>query len=650
MQPESNRQFFQYRLRLLYMPVAVIFLVLAARLWQLQILEGAKYATLAERNRVRTIPLVAPRGTILDCNNVPLVENRSAFNVLLYRESMKDQQATERFVAERLGVRPEELAARLRRSRGTGHYRPVVIKEDVAIEDISVVEAFKAQHPEIQLGPEPRRRYRFGKLAAHVLGYVGEVSEDELAREAFSGAKPGDLVGKSGVERVYNRYLLGSDGRRQVLVDSVGRELGVLDETGSIVGADLQLTLDFELQNVAETMLADKVGTIIAMDPRDGSVLAMASAPSFDPNSFSTRISEADWNQIVNDPNRPLQNRAIQNSYPPGSTFKLIMAMAGLEEGLVDDDTHVFCAGSAVFYNRAFHCHEKKGHGAVDLERAIIKSCNIFFYELGRRLGIERISEHAHELGLGERTGVDLPGERTGVMPSPEWKEAARGGKWFAGETISVSIGQGAISVTPIQMLRAVSAIASGGRVTTPHLLLRSERREPGPAPRWEARQLTIDTAASGRVRQGMRGSVLGGTSHNAGLAGLDICGKTGTVQVIGNERRKELKGDLSDLKDHSWFVGFGERDDPRIAVVVFLEHGGMGGLAAAPLAREIFRTYYAKRQGPDRRQLLSRSIEAPEPAPREPRGISSDHPAGSGPQPAPAVRTATLQAGGLER
>jgi penicillin-binding protein 2 len=640
MQPESNKQMFHYRLTLLYIPIVLIFAVLAVRLWQLQILQGAKYLQLAERNRVRTIPLVAPRGTISDRNNLPLVENRHAFNVLLYRESMKDREETSRFVVERLGVRPDDLAARLRRSRGSGLYRPIVIKEDVGIEDISVVEAFKTEHPEIQLGPEPRRLYRYGKLAAHLLGYVGEVSEDELAREAFPGSKPGDLVGKAGVERIYNQYLLGTDGKRQVLVDSVGREVGELDEEGSIVGGDLQLTIDLDLQAVAESALADKVGAIVAMDPRDGAILAMASAPSFDPNTFSTRISEADWVQLINDPNRPLQNRTIQNTYSPGSTFKLVMAMAGLEESMIDDGTHVFCSGATVFYNRAFHCHEKKGHGTVDLERAIIKSCNIFFYELGRRLGIERISQHAHEMGLGERTGIDLPGEKAGIMPSPEWKESVRGAKWYAGETISVSIGQGAVSVTPIQMLRAVGAIATGGRVAAPHLLMRAERMEAGKAPRFEARQLGIDLEATRRVRQGMWGAVAGGTGHNASVPGYDICGKTGTVQVIGNERRKELKGDLSDLGDHAWFVGFGQRDNPEIAVVVFLEHGLKGSAAAAPLAREIFRTFYAKKEKGDPSRLLSRSIPSdsatPAGAPARPAAAAS-----SG---APAARPAAAQ------
>lgn len=601
LQPEPNRQLIQQRLNLIYLPIVLIFLVLAARLWQLQIIQGAEYAQKAERNTIRTIQVVAPRGTISDRYNNPLVDNRPSFNILLYRESMKDLDDTTQFITEKLGVRQEELAARLRRDKGSGLYHPVVIKEDAGISDISVVEAHRRDHAEIQLGPEPRRLYRLGKVAALVLGYVGEVSEDELASGSFTGARVGSLVGKSGVERVYNQYLVGKDGVRQVLVDSVGREVGTLDEIDSVIGGELVLTLDLNLQIVAEGLLEDKVGAIVAMDPRNGEILAMASSPSFDPNSFSTRISGQDWNQLINDPNRPFLNRAVQTSYSPGSIFKLIMADAGLEEGFVTDSTHVFCSGAAVFYNRVFHCAEQRGHGTVNLETAITRSCNIFFYDLGRRMGISKIAQHAHALGLGERTGIDLPGERSGVMPSPEWKEKEKRAKWFAGDTISVSIGQSFVSTTPLQILRAVSAIATGGKLTTPHVLLRAEGL-PDDTMRWPVHQISLGEENARKIREGMWGSVNNwGTGHNAVIPGLDICGKTGTVQVLSSEKKKTgVQSDPSIFEDHSWFAGFATRDNPEISVVVFLEHGGRGGIAAAPLAREIFRAYFAKRRRPD--------------------------------------------------
>jgi penicillin-binding protein 2 len=594
LQQESNRQLIQQRLNLFRIPVLLIFLVLAARLWQLQIIQGAEYTLKAERNRIRSIELVAPRGTISDRYSVPLVENRQSFDVLLYRESMKDQAATTRFLTEKLGINPEDLEMRFRRGKGVALYHPIVVKEDAGIEDISVIEAHRRDYPEIQLGPEPRRLYHYGKLAAHLLGYLGEVSEEELASNVFPGATSGSLVGRSGIERTYNRLLMGKDGERQVLVDSLGREKRLWSQTDSVIGSEVQLTLDVELQSIAEMALEDKVGAIIAMDPRNGEILVMASSPSFDPNAFSTRISGSDWNALVIHPDHPMQNRSIQNSYSPGSVFKLIMADAGLEEGMFDDDPVVNCRGAAVYYGRTFHCSHKGGHGPLHLEQAIAKSCNIFFYELGRRLGMEKIAMHARALGLGERTGVDLPEERSGVMPSPAWKMQARHSKWYPGETISVAIGQGYVSTTPLQILRAVSAIATGGLLTTPHVLLHVENNI-GNEVKWPVRRVPIGEENAIRIREGMWESVNNwGTGHNAAIPGLDICGKTGTVQVIGNENKRPLR---EEEEDHSWFVGFGSRDNPEIAVVVFIEHGGKGGIAAAPLAKQIFSSYFEKKK-----------------------------------------------------
>jgi penicillin-binding protein 2 len=599
LQQESNRQLIQQRLNLFRIPVLLLFFVLAARLWQLQIIQGAEYALKAEHNRIRTIELIAPRGTISDRFGVPLVENRPSFDVMLYREAMKNQADTIRFLIEKLSMSPEDIEALLRRSKGSGLYRPILLKEDAGMEDISVIEAHRRDHPEIQLGPEPRRLYKFGKQAAHLMGYVGEISERDLAGKTFPGATAGSLVGQTGIERFYNHLLAGKDGERQVLVDSMGREVGLVDEIDSVIGGEVQLTIDLDLQSVAEKALEDKVGAIVAMDPRNGEILAMASAPSFDPNAFSPRISNDAWNELIGDPNRPMQNRSIQNSYSPGSIFKLIMSDAGLEEGLLDDHSSVVCRGSAVYYGRTFHCHDKKGHGALQLEQAIAKSCNVFFYELGRRLGISKIAEHGRALGLGEKTGVDLPDERSGVMPSPEWKMQARRTKWYVGETISVSIGQGAVSTTPLQLLRAVSTLATGGLLSTPHVLLKAEKAS---ALKWPVRHVPVGEDHAARIRQGMWESVNnGGTGHNAAVSGQNICGKTGTVQVVAKENQRAQPG----MEDHSWFVGFGNRDHPEIAVVVFIEHGGMGGVAAAPLAKQIFTAYFEKRK--PKAEIISR-------------------------------------------
>ena len=587
LQLETNRQVLGRRLTWLYPPLILLFAVLGLRLWWLQILQGADYARLAEQNRIRSIQVVAPRGPIFDRNHLPLVDNRPSLNILLYREMMKDQAATTEFVTGKLGISAEDLAAQFRRNRHAGTFQPIVIKEDVGIEDVSVVEARKREHPEIQLGPAPRRLYRYNSLAAHVLGYVAEVSEEELANSAFPGVQVGDRVGKMGVERVYNQSLTGRHGARDVLVDSLGRELGVVAQEDAVIGGDLTLTLDYDLQAQAEALLDGSVGAIIAMDPRNGEILAMAGAPAFNPNTF-----KEDWPVLKNDPKHPLQNRAIQNTYPPGSIFKLVMAEAGLEEGAIDDSTRVFCHGSAVFYNAVRHCWNAGGHGYMDLEGAIANSCNIFFYTLGQRLGIDKISRHAKALGFGEKTGIDLPAERWGVVPP--------GPRWFAGETISVAIGQGPISTTPLQVLRAVSAIATDGKLVTPHLLLRAENG-PAATTSWPEKQLPVTAENARRIRAGMWGSVnSGGTGHGAVLPGLDICGKTGTVQVISAERRRELRSDPAAYETHAWFAGFASRDNPEIAIVVFLEHGGGGGAAAAPMAREMFRLHFDKRKHPE--------------------------------------------------
>jgi penicillin-binding protein 2 len=597
LQHESNRQLIQQRLSLFRLPVLLIFFILAARLWQLQIIQGSMYALKAEHNRIRTIPLFAPRGTISDRNHIPLVDNLPSFDVLLYRESMKNRHATERFLAEELGIEDEAIMQLFKHYEKIALYYPMVIKKNADIKDISIIEAHRRDFPEIQLEPEPRRNYHYGKVAAHLLGYLGypdEKSKEELAENKLPGAAVGSQIGRSGIERMYNRILRGKDGVRQVSVDSKGREVEVLGRTDSIIGDEIQLTLDLDLQMIAEKTLENKVGAIVGMDPRNGEILVIASSPSFDPNAFATKLFAKEWNALVNNPDRPMQNRAIQNSYPPGSIFKVIMAEAGLEEGLLDKDPAVNCKGSMDYKDHVFHCWDKNGHGPLRLEQAIQRSCNIFFYELGQKLGIEKIYEHAHALGLGVRTGIDLPGERSGLMPNSEWKMRTRHSKWYEGETISVSIGQGATSATPIQILRAISAIATGGLLTTPHVLLSAENEALKDA-KWPIQKIPIGDEHAGRIRAGMWASVNnGGTGHNAAIPGRDICGKTGTVQVISNENRQSRR---EDFEDHSWFAGFASRDNPGIAVVVFIEHGGTGGVAAAPLAKQIFSAYFDKQK-----------------------------------------------------
>jgi len=593
LEQDTTRQLIQKRFSRFRIPVLLVFLMFGARLWQLQIIQGSEYTLKAERNRVRRIPVVAPRGAILDRSGEPLVENRPSFDVLLYREDMKDREATTRFIVEKLGVPIENIERQFSRHKNTPNYRPIVVKEDGSMADTSVVEAYRRDHPEIRLSRESRRLYNHGELGAHVLGYLGEISEKELKSGEFPNAVSGSLVGRTGVEKTYNHILMGQDGARQVLVNSIGREVGVLDEIPAVTGDDIRLTLDLNLQRVAEQELEGKVGVVIAMDPRNGEILVMANAPSFDPNAFSPRISGAEWKELISNPNKPLMNRAIQNSYSPGSIFKIIMASAGLHSGALDDNPAVLCTGSEVYYNRVFRCASQSGHGALRLEQAIAASCNIFFYELGRKLGISKISEHAMVLGLGLRTGIDLPDERIGVMPGNEWSKRVRNTQWYPGETISVAIGQGAVSTTPMQMLRAISAIATGGRLTTPHVLLGAEKADEWQGIEWPVTQIPLKDEHIRRIKEGMWQSVNGGgTGRNARVPGIDICGKTGTVQVVSRENRQFMK---SNAENHSWFAGFAGRENPEIAVVVFAEHGGSGGAIAAPIAGKIFKAYYEK-------------------------------------------------------
>jgi len=591
---DTTRQLIQQRFGRFRIPVLLVFLVFGARLWQLQVIQGSEYTLKAERNRVRRVPMIAPRGAIYDRNGTPLVENRPSFDVLLYREDMRDREATTRFIVEKLGVSSESLERQFSRHKNTPRYRPIVVKEDVGMEDISVVEAFRRDHPEIRLAREQRRLYNYEKLAAHLLGYLGEINDKELKSGEFPNAVSGSLVGRTGVEKSYNRILTGVDGARQVLVNSIGREIGVLEEIPAVIGGDIRLTLDLDLQMAAEAELEGKVGAVIAMDPRNGEILAMANAPAFDPNAFSPRISSAEWKELINNPDKPLQNRAIQTSQSPGSIFKIIMASAGLHSGALDDNPAVFCTGSETYYNRLFRCANLAGHGALRLEAAIASSCNIFFYELGRRMGISTIAEHSQLLGLGARTGIDLPDERSGVMPSPEWSRRVRNTPWYAGETISVAIGQGAVNTTPMQMLRAIGAIAAGGVLTTPHVLLDTETGD-GLNAEWRATRLPFNDEHIRRIKDGMWQSVNGGgTGRAAMVPGMDVCGKTGTVQVSSRENRQFMK---SNSENHAWFAGFAGRDHPEIAVVVYVEHGGSGGAVAAPIAGKIFRTYNEKNQ-----------------------------------------------------
>src|SRR5580693_9365467 len=447
-----------------------ILLVLAYGLWRLQVMQSDLYASAAERNRIRNVPILAPRGKILDREGRTIVDNYPSFSALLLRDSSRDLNADADLIAQGLHMDANEVRARVLHFAAMPQYQPIFLKEDITPDELSFIEAHRNELPELDTIMAHRRLYPRNGFMAHLIGYVGEVTEDMLNQPQFELYSPGDVVGVSGVERQYNTVLMGQNGSRRALVNSHGREVGQLDTKDAVAGKQLKLTVDIDLQIAAEQALEGKNGAVVAMDPRTGEILAMASRPTFDPNDFAVRVSRDEWNKLVNDPDKPLLNKAIQAQLAPGSTFKIIMSVAGWQEHIAQD-LHVNCTGGAEFYGRRFGCWVKGGHGAVTLEKAIYQSCDVFFYTLANKLGIDRISRYATAFGLGQKTGIDLPQEVSGVMPSEEWKIRNFKQKWYAGETISVGIGQGAVAITPVQLLRAISAISMGGKMVVPHVV-----------------------------------------------------------------------------------------------------------------------------------------------------------------------------------
>lgn len=567
-----------------YLSVA-IFLFLLSGYWELQIRNPEVYHLRAEQNRIKPFPIPAARGRILDRDGRIIVDNHSSYIAILSREALKESHLKP--IADGLNLDYEGLVTRIHRFKAP-KYQPIVIKEELTPGELSFVESHRDPDtfPELDVIVAQRRLYPKDGVAAHVIGYVGEVSDSELNSQELARFHPGDIIGKDGIERQYNDVLMGVDGQRQVEVDTHGNERRVLNMKPATAGHDLQLTLDLDLQVVGELAMENKRGAVVALDPRTGEVLAMVSRPAFDANLFATRIRSKDWNELLKDPGRPLYNRAIQAQQAPGSTFKPIVALAGLETGVIDDGFHVNCGGGASFYGHYFKCHQV--HGFTDLHRGITQSCDVFFYNVGNRLGVDRIAQYADMAGIGRKTGIDLPHEMEGIMPSTKWKERNFREKWFAGETISVAIGQGAVTVTPLQLASAIGGIAAGGVWYQPHLV-------PHPAHLADPRRGNVNPENIEKIIYGMYGVVNeGGTGVRAKIAGIDVCGKTGSAQLASN---KVLKGTKlgQTMKDNGWFVGFAPRQAPEIVVAVLFEGGVHGGFAA-PIARDVMKAYFDKK------------------------------------------------------
>jgi penicillin-binding protein 2 len=573
-----------------------IFLFLILGYWKIQILDHRKYWSLSEANRLREIAIPAPRGRLFDRQGVVLADNTAAFKACLLRENNPRWKESLGEMARLLQLDLTVLEERINRYASLPAFIPIVIKDNLSLEEIARIEARKFEFPELFIDREPRRFYPFGEITAHVTGYLQEVSADELKSGEFRKKRMGDLIGKTGLERKYEAWLEGEDGKRMEIVDSLGRSHGEYSRIEPRAGRDLHLALDLDLQKKAYELLEGREGAIVALKPRTGEILALVSSPSFDPNLFVSRFSLKEWTELNSRNDNPLENRAIRGLYPPGSVFKLAVALGALQKGLISPQTMHYCSGEANFYGRSFACWQSGGHGWLNLAEAIKNSCNIYFYQVGRRLGIEDIARTARQLGLGSMTGIDIPGEKEGVVPDPEWKRRTQGADWFPGETISVSIGQGPIQVTPLQIAVYTAIIANRGQKIKPHLIMEKEllaSEQNGPLD-----SADIDMNHFEAVIEGMWRSVnQGGTGHLAMVEGFDVCGKTGSSQIISRE--KAQKTGLK-LKPHSWFTGFAPRNNPEIVVTVVVEFGGLGGASAAPLAKEIFSFYRNKSRSHD--------------------------------------------------
>jgi len=582
--------------------ILAIFLILAYGLWRLQVMQSDFYAGLAEKNRIRNVPILAPRGRILDREGRIIVDNYPSFTALLLRDSSRDLSADAGLIAQGLHMNANEIRERVRKLAWLPQYQPIFLKDDITPDELAFIEAHRNELPELDTIMSHRRLYPRKGFMAHLVGYVGEVSEDMLNQPQWEFYNPGDVVGKSGVELQYNQMLMGKNGARRSIVNSRGKEMQSLSETPAVPGQQLKLTLDIDLQIAAEEALEGKNGAIVAMDPRTGEILAMVSRPSFDPNEFAVRVSRGEWNKLVTDENHPLLNKAIQAQLAPGSVFKIIMATAGLQEGIAQN-LRVICNGGATFYGRYFKCWisaQHSVHGAVEISRGIYQSCDVFFYTLAEKLGIERIAKYATAFGLGQKTRIDLPQEVSGVMPSEQWKIKNFKQKWYAGETISVGIGQGAVVVTPIQLARAIGGITSGGVMHRPHVAFPGElppNLVPATSEYPEEVKVPIDPKNWEIITDAMANVPTPlGTAGSAHLQGVDFAGKTGSAQIISNTGKARLANGKSKYKDNAWFVGVTPRRNPEIVVAVLFE-GGEHGQFAARIAAQVVKAFVEKKR-----------------------------------------------------
>ncbi len=591
-----GRKDFYRRLGILAGFMAAVFIILILRLYYLQVVQGPYFRRLSEENRVSLIRVRAPRGNIYDRYGNLLVTNRPSFTVKLILENVQDLPKTIGMLSEILGLDRQELFLKTRRVEPHRGFDPIRVKEDVSRREVAILETLRYDYPGVQIEVEPRRSYPFGKLAFHVLGYVGQISPKEMRDRAGQGYRIGDYIGKMEIEKELDSELRGQDGVLRMEVDSLGREVKVLASTEPIPGNDVTLTLDLGIQQIADKVLEGKAGAVVVMDSRNGDILAASSSPGVDPNLFSRGISREEWELVERDERHPLQNRFLRAQYPPGSVFKIVTAIAGLETGLIGADTHFFCRGFLKFGGRRYECWKKGGHGDVYLHRALVESCDVFFYQAGMKVGIDAIAHYAREFGLGKPTGLGLGAEASGLVPSTAWKRKVRGEPWFPGETLSAAIGQSYNLVTPLQMAVLAGALANGGTVYRPRLVQAvtdAKGKVVREYPRQKGRRVNVSAESLTLVKDALWGVVNEprGTGRAARVKGIEVSGKTGTAQVVRllKDREREKVEDVPErFRDHAWFISYAPSNDSKVAIAILVEHGGHGGSASAPLAKKI--------------------------------------------------------------
>ncbi len=596
----ADQDFYKQRLVRIAFCIAGAFFILFIRLFYLQVIQGEELRRLSENNCIRLQSTNPSRGLIYDRNGNLLVDNRPAFDLNIVLKDAKPVEKTVKKLSKYIGVPASELMSKIESNKSAPSYKPILLKKDIGRDALAAIEVRKFDLPGVFVDVKPRRHYIEKKTAAHLIGYLSEINPDELGSGDYPGYTVGDYIGKFGAEKTFEPFLQGKRGGRQVEVNVMGQVVRVLKTVDAQPGRNIYLTIDLNVQKTAEVQLKGKAGAVAVMDPQTGQILALASSPSFDPNIFVDGMSHEQWDTLVSNPLRPLENKAVQGEYPPGSTFKIVTAMAGLEEGVIDKDTTFFCPGYYKYGNRVYRCWKHSGHGDVNVVEALAQSCDVFFYQVGQKLGIDRLSEYAVACGLGSPTRINLDHEAKGLIPSAQWKKRRLGAIWQGGETLSVAIGQGYDLATPLQMLALVSAVGNGGKLYKP-LILKSVQ-VPGGAVVLESKpqlvgRLPVSPKNLEIIKEGLKEVVnnkKGTAWHAAHIEGLEISGKTGTSQIVGrsSERNASKKESSNQFEPHAWFVAYAPSENPEIAVSVIVEHGGHGSSAAAPIAKEIIETY----------------------------------------------------------